>query len=259
MQLAANLTYLFTELPMLDRFAAAKEAGFTGIEILFPYDLSARELTRAIKASGLVMVAMNTPPPNWSGGPRGFAAIVGGEAKFRKDFDRGLRYAEVLNARHIHIMAGRASGPEAKHTMIENLKWAANRAPHASLLIEPVCSKQVPEYFLDSPHLAAEIIAAVGAPNLGMQFDTYHVQSMTGDVLAAWQEHAHLVRHIQVAGFPDRSEPIAGKIDYPRLLENIIASGYSGWITGEYAPMRGTPTGLGWMQDFLRHQPNPQI
>lgn len=250
MQVAANLTYLFTELPMLDRFAAAKEAGFSGVEIMFPYDLSARELTRAIKVNGLTMVAMNTPPPNWSGGPRGFAAVPGGEVQFRKDFDRALRYGEVLKTRHIHVMAGRANGDDAKATMVENLRWATSRAPHASLLIEPVCNHQIPGYFLNSPQLAAEIIAEVDAPNLGMQFDAYHMQSMTGDIMAAWQSYAPIVRHIQVAGFPDRSEPCSGKFDYQRFVDAVSSSSYGHWVAGEYAPTRGTMAGLGWLKTF---------
>ena len=174
---AANLTMLFTELPMLERFAAAADAGFQGVEILFPYDIPARDLSRAAIAAGLEFVLMNTPPPNWAGGPRGFAAEPGREDRFRSDFDRALRFAEALRARHVHIMAGYAEGPDARATFTRNLAWAADRAPHVSLMIEPLNPMDQPGYFLADFDLAAEIIAQVGAPNLGLQFDSYHAQA----------------------------------------------------------------------------------
>ena len=128
---AANLTYLFTELPMQQRFAAARRAGFQGVEILFPYDLAVKELVRCAEATGLEFVLLNSPPPNWAGGPRGFAAEPGNEARFRSDFDRAIRYAQALDVQHVHIMAGRAEGPQARRTMIENLNGppAAPPAP----------------------------------------------------------------------------------------------------------------------------------
>ena len=145
---AANLTYLFTELPMQQRFAAARRAGFQGVEILFPYDIAARDLSRAAIAAGLEFVLMNPPPPNWAGGPRGFAAVPGGEERFRRDFDRALRYAQVLRSRHIHVMAGAAEGATARQTYLNNLAWACDRAPHASLTIEPLNPLDMPGYFL---------------------------------------------------------------------------------------------------------------
>lgn len=244
---AANLTFLFTELPMLERFEAAKLAGFDGVEILFPYDLAAPELSRAARKQGLEIALMNMPPPNWAGGPRGFAAIVGGEDRFRRDFDRALRFAKALSAQHIHIMAGKAEGVAARNCFIDNLKWATARAPHASLTIEPINQIDMPGYFLSDFDLAAEIIAAVGAPNLGLQFDAYHAQHITGDVLECWHRHAGLVRHIQIAGFPGRNEPVAGDIDYPAFFRTLDASGYQGWVSAEYTPSGRTEAGMRWL------------
>ena len=246
-RLAANLTMLFTELPMLDRFAAAAEAGFTGAEILYPYDLSARELYRAAVSAGLDMVLINTPPPNWTGGPRGFAAVPGVEERFRRDFERSLRVAEALRARHIHVVAGRAEGPAARQTFIDNLSWAAERAPHASLTIEPRNTKDNPGYFLNDMALAEEILAAVGAPNIGLQFDAYHAQMITGDMLGAWRQVGPKVRHVQIAGCPGRNEPNLGSMDCGALLRLLDESGYRGWVSAEYSPARQTFHGLGWI------------
>ncbi|MFN4062029.1 MAG: hydroxypyruvate isomerase family protein [Paracoccus hibiscisoli] len=254
---AANLTTLFTEMPMLDRFAAAAEAGFEGVEILFPYDIAAPELYRASVASGMEIVLINAPPPNWAGGPRGFAAVPGLEERFRRDFERSLRVAQVLRARHIHIMAGRAEGAEAQATFVANLAWATERAPHASLTIEPINRTEVQGYFLADYDLAIDIIDRIAAPNLGLQLDTYHAQAITGDMLACWRKVAPLVRHIQIAGSPGRHEPDHGDLDHPALFEALDDWGYRGWVSAEYAPARTTQGGLGWLARARVHATRP--
>lgn len=245
---AANLTMLFTELPMLARFGAARDAGFEAAEILFPYDIPVRDLSRAAISAGMEFVLMNCPPPNWAGGPRGFAAVPGFEDRFRRDFDRSLRVAEALRARHIHIMAGNAEGPEAEAMFIANLTWATERAPHASLLIEPLNPGDMPGYFLADYDKAAQVIAAVGAQNLGLQFDAYHAQIITGDALATFAAHRPLIRHIQIAGVPGRNEPAPGDaVDWTAFFAAVDASGYKGWISAEYNPSFTTEAGIGWL------------
>lgn len=246
---AASLTYLFTELPMLQRFAAAKRAGFDGVEILFPYDLATKDLKSAAQEAGLEFIVLNTPPPNWAGGPRGFAAEPGNQSRFRSDFERALRFAEGLKARHIHIMSGKAEGDAARQVMIDNLTWACRRAPHASLVIEPVNEGDIPGYFLNSYALAADIIEQVAAPNLGLQFDAYHAHLISGDVVATWHQYSNLVRHIQIAGVPDRQEPRHGDIDYVRFFREIDDSGYMGWVGAEYTPQTTTEAGLRWLRE----------
>ncbi len=246
-QFAANLTTLFTELQMKDRFAAAAEAGFKGVEILFPYDIAAADLYRASVKSGLPIVLINAPPPNWAGGPRGFAAMPGLEDRFRRDFERSLRVAQALRARHIHIMCGRAEGPQALETFVSNLSWAAERAPHASLTIEPVNRTDMPGHFLNDYGMAIDIIDRIAVPNLGLQLDTYHAQVITGDMRACWRKVAPLVRHIQIAGHPGRNEPDVGTLDYPALFAELDEWGYRGWVSAEYAPARTTQSGLGWL------------
>lgn len=251
-RLAANLTMLFTELPVLDRFAAAAEAGFAGVEMLFPYEDSAQELRKATIMAGLDFVLLNCPPPNWTGGERGFAAVPGAEARFRSDFDRACRFADVLKARHIHIMAGKAAGAVARQTYIDNLKWAAARAPKRSLTIEPLNGQDMPGYFLNDFDQAAAILDAVGAPNLGLQFDAYHAQMLTGDAGAVWAAHGRRAVHVQIAGVPGRGEPMPSEIDYAALFRAIAASGYDGWVSAEYTPRATTREGLGWLKAALR-------
>lgn len=246
---AANLNFLFKELPFLDRFEAAAEAGFAGVEVLFPYDHAAGELTSRLKANGLAMALINTPPPNWAGGDRGFAAVPGGEERFRHDFRRALRFVKALGAEHLHVMAGKAAGLVARQTFVENLRWAAAEAPGQSLTIEPINPVDMPGYFLADFDLAAQVLDEVGAPNLGLQFDAYHAQMITGDMRAAWERLAPLVRHVQVGGYPGRHEPIAGEIDYPAFFRLLDQTGYAGWVSGEYVPAARTEEGLGWLRE----------
>ena len=244
---AANLTFLFKEYPFLERFQAAADAGFEAVEVLFPYDDAAGEIVRRLKRAALPLVLINTPPPNWAGGDRGFAAIPGGEDRFRRDFKRALRYAGQLKPRHIHIMAGVAEGPTARDTFVRNLAWAAAEAPGQNLTIEPINTIDMPGYFLCDYELAAAVLTEVNAPNLGLQFDTYHAQIITGDVLETWERYRHLVRHVQVGGVPGRHEPRGGQIDHPAFFAALDAEGYNGFVSGEYNPKGRTEAGLGWI------------
>lgn len=245
---AANLTFLFKEYPFLERFAEAKAAGFAAVEVLFPYDEAASEIARKLDMLGLKMVLINTPPPNWAGGDRGFAAVPSGEERFRKDFKRALRFADLLGAQHMHIMAGKARGLVACETFKRNLAWACAEAPQMSLTIEPINDIDMPGYFLNDFDEAARIIAEVGAPNLGLQFDAYHAHVITGDAMAVWDAHKDIVRHIQIAGADGRHEPVKGAIDYPAFFRAVDESGYTGWVSGEYHPKGRTEEGLEWFR-----------
>ena len=243
----ANLTWLFTELPFMERFAAAKEAGFDAVEVLFPYDVNAQDIVNELSRHELKMALINCPPPNYTGGDQGFAAVPGLEDRFRRDFGRALRYARTLGAQHLHIMAGVAEGPEAEAVFIQNLRWAAAEAPKQSLTIEPINRDSMPGYFLCDFDQARRIIEAVDAPNLRLQFDAFHAGKITGDVMATWAKVRGLVTHVQVGQLPDRGEPDKGEIDYPAFFAQLDAEGYAGWVSGEYKPRTTTAAGLGWI------------
>ena len=248
LRFAANLTHLWAELPYLDRFDAAAEAGFKAVEVLFPYDVPAPETRKALRRNGLDMVLLNAPGPNYAGGIRGFAALPGGEARFDYDMRRAVRYAQALGAGLIHVMSGVASGSEAKATMIANLKRAADGLPEGLCLsLEPLNRLAQPGYFLSSYDLAAEIIDAVDMPNVGLQYDSYHAQLITGDAVGTFQAMLPLIRHIQIGDAPDRTPPGTGDVDFAALFSAIDSSGYAGWISAEYTPNGRTEAGLEWM------------
>lgn len=245
---AANLTHLWAELPYLDRFDAAAEAGFDAVEVLFPYDAPAPETMTALQRNGLQLILLNAPGPNYTGGARGFAAAVGGEARFDYDIRRAVRYAQALGATFIHVMSGMGEGPQAKATMIANLKRAsASLREGLCITLEPLNHIAQPGYFLSSFDLAAEIIDAVGAKNVGLQYDSYHAQVITGDALGTFEAMRPLIRHIQIGDAPDRSPPGTGDIDFAALFAAIDGSGYKGWVSAEYTPQGRTEAGLGWM------------
>ncbi|MGH1368290.1 MAG: hydroxypyruvate isomerase family protein [Maritimibacter sp.] len=246
---AANISMMFRELPFLDRFEAASEAGFKGVEALFPYDDAAGEITTRLSRHDLTMVLINCPPPNWAGGERGFAAVPSLSERFRRDFKRAARYAQALGAQHMHIMAGKSKGVVARSCFVDNLKWACDTAPKMSLTIEPINAQDMPGYFLNDFDQAAEILDEVDAPNLGLQFDMYHAQMITHDGMKTWETHGHRAVHIQIAGAPGRHEPHGCECDYPKFFRLLDETSYGGWVSGEYNPRTSTEQGLTWFYD----------
>jgi len=245
----ANLTMLFREYPLQDRPKVAAAAGFAAVEVLFPYDENAADLGTALARARVPLALINCPPPNYvdPDGPRGFAAVPEEQERFQRAFRRTLRYAGALGAEHIHIMAGAASGGEARRVFVENLRWAAETAPGRSLTIEPINTHDMPGYFLDDFDLARAVIEEVGAPNLALQFDAYHAARMGLDVMATWERMKDIVAHVQVGGVPDRHEPSSGEFDYATFFEQLDFDGYSGWVSGEYNPQGRTEDDLSWI------------
>lgn len=247
-RLAANLSFLFTELPFLDRFAAAAGHGFRGVEFLFPYDWPAADIRMRLEDNGLEAVLFNISPGDWAAGERGLAALAGREDDFARALDTALVYAQTLGARRLHAMSGLIAQGAARDVLVRNLARACAAAQPLGIdiLIEPINTFDMPGYLLTRTHEAAEIIADVGAANLGLQFDLYHRARMEGRVPEAIAAHAHLTRHYQIAGLPDRGEPWPGEIDAAALLRAIEFTRYAGWVGCEYRPRAGTVAGLAW-------------
>jgi hydroxypyruvate isomerase len=245
---AANLSFLFTELPFLDRFEAAAKAGFKGVEFMFPYAVPADDIRARLDANGLALVLFNLPPGHWDKGERGYAALPGRENEFASAVDLALTYAERLSCSRLHVMAGLTQHGAAREAYVANLRTAAAWAEPLGIdvLIEPINTRDMPGYFLTCTSDARDVISEVGAPNLGLQLDLYHRHVMEGDVEAAIAEFGPLARHYQCASPPDRGEPDQGDLDYARLFRVIDVTGYSGWIGCEYKPRGETLAGLGW-------------
>lgn len=242
---AANITMLFTEVPILARPGLAQEAGFDGIEVLFPYDHPLADWKRALL--GMPVALINTPPGDWAAGERGFAAVPDGVSLFRDSFLRGADAATRLGAARLHVMAGVARGPLAEETFRENLAWATATAPELTLAIEPLNPDDMPGYFLNDFDQAARILDDLALPRIGIQFDLWHAARIHGRPEAVWDRHADRVAHVQIAGFPSRAEPGGGGFDLTALCANLDARGYQGWVGAEYRPSAATVKGLGWL------------
>lgn len=245
---AANLSFLFTDLPFLDRFEAAANAGFKGVEFMFPYAVPAAEIRARLDITGLAVVLFNLPPGHWDKGERGFTALPGREDEFASAVDLALTYAEALECPRLHAMAGLGAHGAVREAYLANLRLAAGWAAPLGIdiLIEPINTRDMPDYYLTRTSDARDVIADVGAANLGLQLDLYHRHVMEGDVERAIAEFGALARHYQCADPQDRGEPSTAVLDYARLFRLIDASGYAGWIGCEYKPRGATLDGLTW-------------
>jgi hydroxypyruvate isomerase len=251
---AANLAYLFTERPFMERFAAAAAAGFKAVELQFPYDQSPSAVRSQLERHGLTMLGINTPPGQ-AAGQSGLAAVPRHEAEFAALFRQALDYVVAVGGRQIHVMAGQVppeQRPAAETTFVGNLTRAADAAAdrNITLLIEPINPRDRPDYFLTRAEHAAAIIAEVERPNLRIQFDFYHAQIVGGDLLRRFEKHLPLVGHVQVAAIPSRHEPDEGEVNYPAIFAELDKLGYEGWVGAEYRPREGTEDGLGWGRPY---------
>jgi hydroxypyruvate isomerase len=253
-KLAANLSMLFQDVPFLDRFEAAAAAGFRGVECLFPYEAPASEIASRLKRHGLTQALFNLPPGDWAKGERGTAALPGREPEFNEGLERALEYAEATGCRRLHPMAGNwpAGRDRAEGTAcyVANLRRAADRAASSGItvLIEPINTRDMPGYFLNTTAEAIAVMKAVERPNLKLQLDLYHCQIMEGDLATHIRRLAGEYAHVQIAGVPDRHEPDQGEVNYPYLLELLDENGYDGWVGLEYRPRADTRAGLGWAE-----------
>lgn len=251
---AANLTMMFTELPFLDRFGAAADAGFTAVEYLFPYDFAPEAIAWRLQAHGLTQALFNLPPGDWAAGDRGLAALPARAEEFQTSIATALRYTEATGVGRVHVMSGQADRRDAAalRAYRDALTRLCDAAGPAGLdvMIEPINARDMPGYFLNDFDYAADLIAAMGLPNLKLQFDIYHRQIIHGDVLTGLRQMLPIIGHVQIAGVPDRHEPGTGELDDIRVLSALDALGYDGFVGCEYRPAGETVAGLGWMRAF---------
>jgi hydroxypyruvate isomerase len=251
-KLAANLSMMFQETPFLDRFAAAAACGFAGVEFLFPYDFPAHEIAARLERHHLTQALFNLPPGDWAKGERGMAALPGRESEFMASLERALPYARATKCRRLHAMAGNWPADrdrrEGRAVYVANLRRAADRLAEdgVTLVIEPINTRDMPAYFLNTTGEAMSVIEEAGRDNLRLQLDLYHCQIMEGDLATHVRRLAGRYAHVQIAGVPERHEPDQGEVNYGYLLSLLDEIGYDGWVGCEYRPAGDTRAGLGW-------------
>jgi hydroxypyruvate isomerase len=237
-RIAANVTTLFPDLPLVDRVGRAAAIGFDGVECLFPYETPPETFAELLRAARMPLALINTPEPAWSEGARGCAAIPGRSVAFRERFAQALSYARTGDGTCIHVMAGVTDAPEAFDTFVENLRFACATAPERRITIEPLNPADMPGYWLSDFDRAASVIDVVDAPNLFLQFDAWHAQRIAGDALAVWEAHRDRVGHVQIAGLAARGAPDPNSADEAALLAALGRAG-DAWIAAEYIGQSG--------------------
>jgi 2-dehydrotetronate isomerase len=252
---AANLAYLFTERPLIERFAAAAAAGFRAVELQLPYDHAPSAVKAELDRHGLTMLGINTAPGQSAAGEFGVAAVPGREREFATLFKQALDYVTAIGGCQIHCLAGKVppeQRPAAETTFIRNLAGVADAAQekNVTLLIEPINPRDRPDYFLTRAEQAADIIAKVERPNVRIQFDFYHAQIVGGDLIRRFEKHLPFVGHVQIAAVPSRCEPDEGEVNYPEIFATLDRLGYGKWVGCEYRPRARTEDGLGWARAY---------
>jgi hydroxypyruvate isomerase len=253
LKFSANLTMLFNEVAFLERFSAAAKAGFSGVEYVSPYEYYPGDIADRLKANRLQQVLFNLPVGDWAAGERGIAVLPERREEFRAGVAKAITYAKALGCRQVNCLAGIApAGADAemlRETFVENLRDASRELGRAGirLLIEPINTRDMPGFYLNTSAQALDIINEVGSPNLFLQYDIYHMHIMEGDQLETIARNFARIKHVQIADSPGRHEPGTGEIDCPAILAQLDRFGYDGWIGAEYKPAATTLEGLGWL------------
>lgn len=255
---AANLSFLFTEYPFLQRFELAAGQGFRGVEFLFPYEWPPTVLSKVLSDAGLELVLFNLSPGNWAAGERGIASHPARRGEFRNSLLLALEYAQALGCTRIHALAGlklcSVSAAHQAEIFRENLSWAATQCGAAGvmLLIEPINSRvDMPGYYLDQASDAFALQTEIAHPALKVQLDVYHAVMMGCDPAVLLREHLGQIAHIQIADVPGRQQPGSGTIDFSTIFATLDALNYSGWVGCEYKPSSKTVESMEWFLPFM--------
>ena len=248
---SANLSIMFTEHDFLDRFQAAKSAGFNAVECWFPARHQRVDVASRLSDLDLAMVVINTA--HGEEGEWGLAALPGREKAFRASLDAALEHAAAFGHCSIHVMAGLAGDvlrQAALDTYTANLEHAVRRAEKTGiqLLIEPLNHHDRPGYLLSSVEQAAALIEGAGLHSLKIMFDCYHVEMEDGGLLDRMWSVWPKIGHIQFAGVPFRGAPTEGRVDYAMVFDEIDRLGWTGWTGAEYRPDGLTTDSLGWLR-----------
>ncbi|MAA70943.1 MAG: hydroxypyruvate isomerase [Bermanella sp.] len=270
MRLVANLSLLFTELPLLERFQAAADAGFKTVEIQFPYDENLADLVAAQQQANVNVCLINVPAGDLMSGGEGLACVPDQEQAFESALQQAITYAKALGVKMVNVLPGRCLDEHKRASYLDTLKRnlvkAANLMHRQGILVtfEAVNTQDMPGFLIHHTEQMLEILTQLNHPNLKMQYDIYHMHIMDGNVDDTLLHHANMIGHIQFADVPGRGEPLSGNLNFKRIFETIKNSHYHGFISAEYRPSEGdTQASLQWMKQFdlqwLNHEHETQV
>ena len=257
LRFAANLSLLFNEYPPLERFAAARAAGFSAVEIQFPYALGLEAVADALSREHQQLILINIPAGDWNNGDRSLCCDPARRDEFAEGLSQALEWAHALEIPRLNFLAG-TTPPDhdeasVQHAMVANLKLAAERchAAGVELLIEAINTRDLPGFRLHHSRQVVDLIKQLDLPSTRLQYDLYHMQVMEGNLISTLQQLSPHIGHIQIADVPGRHEPGSGEINFSNLFKAIEAMGYSGYISLEYIPSGPTRDGLEWLQPWI--------
>ena len=261
-QLAVNLSMIFTEVPLIERFALAQAHGFQHIEIQFPYELSIEDIQKQLQQHHLSLCLINAPAGDLMQGGNGLAGIPHKEAEFKQAIELAIEYATALHVPRINILAGKQPVNTdllpCLQTLANNLKMACQilTTHHIEPVIEMINGTDMPRFLVQNIAQAQDILEAVNHPALKMQFDCYHMAMMGEDVLTTLQENLQHIGHIQFADCPNRHEPDTGDIPYQQFFNWIKHSDYQGFIAAEYKPKQSSSQSFAWKEKYFSNDIN---
>ncbi|CAK8676967.1 unnamed protein product [Clavelina lepadiformis] len=255
LKFCANISWLFKDAPLLERYQIAADAGFLAVEDAWPYEYDLQDLCEAKDRAKVQQISINTGCKDTLGN----AANVNCLHAFRDDLDLAIKYANALQCKNIHIMTGKCNKSEdkdkAKEVFIDNLKYASGLLQSHGLvgLIEPINTFSVPNYFLTRSVEALEVLKLVNKPNILYQLDFFHLQIMEGNLSNTLKENFSSIGHIQIAQVPSRHEPgYSGEINFSHIFALLEDLGYSKWIGCEYLPSTSTAESLEWLRKYTK-------
>lgn len=256
-KLAVNISMIFTEVPLIERFALAKEHGFKHVEIQFPYELSIKDIQDQLKQHDLNICLINVPAGDLMQGGNGLAGIPGKENEFHQALKLAIEYATALQVPSINILAGKqpldADLLPCLNTLASNLKLACHLFAEHQIqpVFEMINGTDMPRFLVQNIAQAQEILEAIQNPKLKMQFDCYHMAMMGENVLEALQENIENIGHIQFADCPNRHEPDTANITYAEIFNWLKQSHYTGFIAAEYRPLQSSTLSFAWKNKYF--------
>lgn len=238
-QISINLSMLFTELPFMQRFAAARNAGFSAVEIQFPYAHPARDIRAQLEEHELDLVLFNLPAGDWDGGDRGIGANWARRDEFRAGLDLAMTYVDELQPHLVNLLAGASEDiDENDLALLQNIRIAAEELGEegVTLVLEPVNTADVPDFALPTAFAALDVLSEIDNPNVKLQLDIYHALRMGEDPLEIMRDHTELIGHIQIADVPGRHQPGTGDVDWSLFFRTLESLDYTGAVGLEYVP-----------------------
>lgn len=253
---SASLTFLFAEIPFMERFQAAETAGFAAVEYMFPYEFDIDEIAGELRRLQLRQVLFNLPAGNWAQGDRGIAAHPARRTEFRDGVGQAVDVARRLDCRLLNCLVGLRDEEipleEQRACLNDNLRFAARELESAglTLLVEPVNAYDIPGFLLTRSAETMQLIDEVGAPNLRLQYDAYHMQRTEGNLVPTIRALLPRIGHVQIADPPDRHQPGTGEVNFAYVLGALDTAGYDGYVGLEYRPLGPTEDSFEWIEQY---------